>query len=93
MARPGAAPLGAVDSPYRRRVFGATGAATEQSDVEQACSTARLGSGGLFPSHYVARSGGGGLEVLELCVPVRAAATLVAAYRCAKPSPNWSGRS
>ena len=79
---PALRPLAAVDSPYRRKVFGDNERGPEQIDVEQACSTARkLGSAAYSPSHYVASvQGSGGLEVLELCVPVEGGGYLVAAY-------------
>ncbi|MGO4392655.1 nitrogen regulation protein NR(II) [Variovorax sp. M-6] len=78
---PALRPLGAVDSPYRRRVFGDNERGPDQTDVEQACTAARkLGTPAYSPSHYVASTQGSGLEVLELCVPVEGGGYLVAAY-------------
>lgn len=78
---PALRPLGAVDSPYRRRVFGDNERGPDQIDVELACATARkLGSPAYSPSHYVPAVQGSGLEVLELCVPIEGGGYLVAAY-------------
>ena len=78
---PALRPLGVVDSPYRRRVFGDNERGPNQTDVEQACTSARkLGTPAYSPSHYVASTQGSGLEVLELCVPVEGGGYLVAAY-------------
>ena len=53
----------------------------DQSDVALACAAARkLGAPAYSPSHYVPLAQGGGLEVMELCLPVDGGGYLVATY-------------
>jgi len=74
-------PLGAVDTPYRRRVFDESSRSVDQSDVALACAAARkLGAPAYSPSHYVPFVPSGGLEVMELCLPVDGGGYLVATY-------------
>nr|WP_309898700.1 ATP-binding protein [Variovorax soli] len=74
-------PLAAVDTPYRRRVFDDSSRGPEQSDVALACAAARkAGASAYSPSHYVPFMPGGGLEVMELCLPVEGGGYLVASY-------------
>ncbi len=73
-------PLAALDTPYRRRVFEDDGRGAEQPDVVAACANARkLGTPAYSPSHYVPSPQGGGLEAMELCVPIEGG-VLVATY-------------
>ena len=73
--------LGATDTPYRRRVFDDAARVATQPDVSLACATARkLASPAYSPSHYVPLGQGGGLEVMEMCLPVEGGAYLVASY-------------
>ena len=74
-------PLEAVNTPYRMRLIGEESRGPEQSDVALACAAARkLGAPAYSPSHYVPILGGGGVEVMELCVPIDAGGFLVASY-------------
>jgi hypothetical protein len=74
-------PLEAVNTPYRMRILDEATRGAEQSDVALACAAARkLGAPAYSPSHYVPISGGGGVEVMELCVPIDAGGYLVASY-------------
>lgn len=74
-------PLQAVNTPYRMRVLDEDTRGPEQSDVTLACAAARkLGAPAYSPSHYVPIAGGGGIEVMELCVPIDAGGYLVASY-------------
>jgi two-component system sensor histidine kinase DctS len=72
-------PLSALDTPYRRRLFDESNR-SDQSDVVLACAAARkLGATAYSPSHYVPFAQGG-LEVMELCLPVDGGGYLVASY-------------
>jgi two-component system sensor histidine kinase DctS len=74
-------PLEAVNTPYRMRILDETARGPEQSDVTLACAAARkLGAPAYSPSHYVPIAGGGGVEVMELCVPIDAGGFLVGSY-------------
>ena len=74
-------PLEAVNTPYRTRLIDEESRSAEQSDVALACAAARkLGAPAYSPSHYVPILGGGGVEVMELCVPIDAGGFLVASY-------------
>jgi two-component system sensor histidine kinase DctS len=74
-------PLAAVDTPYRQRVFEESSRSVDQSDVALACAAARkLGAPAYSPSHYVPSVPSGGLEVMELCLPVDGGGYLVATY-------------
>lgn len=74
-------PLAAVDTPYRQRVFENASRGPEQSDVTLACAAARkAGTPAYSPSHYVPFVPSGGLEVMELCMPVEGGGYLVATY-------------
>ncbi|MDB5730936.1 MAG: two component transcriptional regulator, multi-sensor histidine kinase, partial [Variovorax sp.] len=79
--------LAVVDTPYRARVFDERARdGAGQPDVALACAAARrIDSAAYSPSHYVPLSGDGGLEVMELCLPIkgvsgRAPSFLVASY-------------
>jgi two-component system sensor histidine kinase DctS len=73
--------LGAANTPYRMRVLAESSRGSDQPDVAAACAAARkLGTAAYSPSHYVPVLGGGGVEVMELCVPVDAGNYLVASY-------------
>ncbi|WP_307580473.1 two-component system sensor histidine kinase NtrB [Variovorax paradoxus] len=74
-------PLEAVNTPYRMRLIDEESRGADQSDVALACAAARkLGAPAYSPSHYVPILGGGGVEVMELCVPIDAGGFLVASY-------------
>jgi two-component system sensor histidine kinase DctS len=73
-------PLHAVNTPYRMRLLDEASRGAEQSDVTLACAAARkLGAPAYSPSHYVPIAGGG-VEVMELCVPIDAGGYLVGSY-------------
>jgi two-component system sensor histidine kinase DctS len=71
----------AVDTPYQRHVFENHPRARSLRDVALACANARkLGAGAYSPSHYVPTERDGGLEVMEMCLPLDDGGYLVAAY-------------
>ena len=77
---PALQPLAALDTPYRRRVFEDDGRGADQPDVVAACANARkMGTPAYSPSHYVPAAQGGGIEAMELCVPIEGG-VLVASY-------------
>jgi two-component system sensor histidine kinase DctS len=77
----GLRPLEGINTPYRMRLLDEASRGPEQSDVMLACAAARkLGAGAYSPSHYVPIAGGGGVEVMEFCVPIDAGGFLVASY-------------
>ena len=62
--------LAHVDTPYRAPVFARLGRTASRADIDQACTLAKRQSGpGYSASTYVPQSNGGGLEVMELCLP------------------------
>ncbi|RZL92166.1 MAG: PAS domain S-box protein [Variovorax sp.] len=70
-----------VDTPYRRRLFDEESRGADPSDVVLACAAARkLSAPAYSPSHYVSLAPGGGLEVMELCLPIEAGGYLIATY-------------
>ncbi|MCY1518723.1 Adaptive-response sensory-kinase SasA [compost metagenome] len=74
-------PVEAVNTPYRTRILEESNRGPAQSDVALACATARKGGAPAYsPSHYVPVAGGGGVEVMELCLPMDAGDYLVASY-------------
>ncbi len=75
-------PLAAVETPYRTGLFDDDSRDAGQADVALACAAARkLGAPAYSPSHYTPqRGGGGGLELMELCLPVDGGGYLVATY-------------
>ena len=74
-------PVEAINTPYRMRLLDEASRGPEQSDVMLACAAARkLGAGAYSPSHYVPIAGGGGVEVMEFCVPIDGGGFLVASY-------------
>lgn len=74
-------PLEAANTPYRMRLIAEESRGTDQPDVALACTAARkLGAPAYSPSHFVPVLGGGGIEVMELCVPIDAGGFLVASY-------------
>ncbi|WP_062480801.1 sensor histidine kinase [Variovorax boronicumulans] len=74
-------PIEAVNTPYRTRILEESNRGPAQSDVALACATARKGGAPAYsPSHYVPVAGGGGVEVMELCLPMDGGDYLVASY-------------
>jgi two-component system sensor histidine kinase DctS len=74
-------PLEAANTPYRMRLIDDESRGADQTDVALACTAARkLGAPAYSPSHFVPVLGGGGVEVMELCVPIDAGGFLVASY-------------
>lgn len=66
-----------VETPFRASVFGRLGRDSAQSDVAQACATARRISGPAYSSSYfVPLADGLGIEVMELCLPLVTAGQL-----------------
>ena len=60
-----------VDTPFRAPVFARLGRDNAQSDIAQACSTARRFSGPAYSSSYFVSLGDGlGMEVMDLCLPL-----------------------
>ncbi|MBS0452959.1 MAG: PAS domain S-box protein [Proteobacteria bacterium] len=74
--------VASADTPYRAPAFErAARNSVEQSDVTMSCASARkLSSAAYSPSHFVALSEGGGLEVVEMCLELDKGGYLVAAY-------------
>ncbi|AMM24872.1 PAS domain-containing sensor histidine kinase [Variovorax sp. PAMC 28711] len=73
--------LATLETPYRTRMFAEDVRGPDQSDVALACAAARkLGAPAYSPSHYVPLREGGGLELMELCVPIGGGGYLVATY-------------
>ncbi|MDM0091065.1 MULTISPECIES: ATP-binding protein [unclassified Variovorax] len=73
--------LAAADTPYRITLFDEAGRQSAQSDVSLACTSAHKLEGAAYsPSHYVALPESGGLEVMELCVPLEGGGYLIATY-------------
>ncbi len=73
--------LATLETPYRTRMFDDDSRGPDQSDVALACAAARkLGAPAYSPSHYVPLRDGGGLELMELCLPVDGGGYLVATY-------------
>lgn len=63
--------LHGVDTPYRAAVFARMGRANVQSEVAQACNSARRLSGPAYSgSYYIPLSDGLGLEIMEMCLPL-----------------------
>ncbi|MDQ0573381.1 two-component system sensor histidine kinase DctS [Variovorax paradoxus] len=74
-------PLEAANTPFRMRLIDDESRGADQTDVALACTAARkLGAPAYSPSHFVPVLGGGGVEVMELCVPIDAGGFLVASY-------------
>ncbi|HSV60274.1 MAG TPA: ATP-binding protein [Variovorax sp.] len=73
--------LAAADTPYRPSLFDfAARRGMEQTEVALACATARKQSGVAYsPSHFMALPEGGGLEVVEMCLPLEGGGFLLAA--------------
>ena len=66
-----------VDTPFRTPVFARLGRDNAQSDIAQACSTARRFSGPAYSSSYFVSLGDGlGMEVMDLCLPLVVAGRL-----------------
>lgn len=60
-----------VDTPFRTPVFDRLGRNNAQSEVTQACATARRFSGPAYAgSYFVPLTDGLGMEVMELCLPL-----------------------
>ena len=73
-------PIAAIDTPYRPRVLTEQSRGATQSDVATACEAAHESGGPAYSaSHYLPAGETGGLEVMELCVPVDVG-YLVASY-------------
>ena len=67
----GLVPLAVLETPYRTRIFDKVTRGSEQNDVALACTAAhKLAAPAYSPSHYVPMLEGGGIELLELCVPI-----------------------
>ena len=76
----GLVPLATLETPYRTRMFDKVTRGSDQNDVALACAAARkLAAPAYSPSHYVPMAEGGGMELMELCVPVEGG-FLVATY-------------
>jgi two-component system, LuxR family, sensor histidine kinase DctS len=74
-------PLESANTPFRMRLIDDESRGADQTDVALACTAARkLGAPAYSPSHFVPVLGGGGVEVMELCVPIDAGGFLVASY-------------
>ena len=87
-----------VDTPFKSAVFGRLGRDNSQSDVLQACSTARRISGPAYSSSYfVSLQEGLGMEVMEMCLPLiangRLTGYLVATYSLQDVLDDLLGRS
>ena len=87
-----------VDTPFKSAVFGRLGRDNSQSDVSQACSTARRISGPAYSSSYfVSLQEGLGMEVMEMCLPLiangRLTGYLVATYSLQDVLDDLLGRS
>ena len=66
-----------VNTPYRTPVFERLGRVNAQSDVAQACSTARKVSGPAYSgSYFVSLADGLGMELMDLCLPLVTAGRL-----------------
>ena len=62
----------AVDSPIAPPLFAVIGRGDSDIDATAACAAARRSAAPVFSrSYFVPLAGGGGLEVLDLCLPVR----------------------
>ncbi|CAN5802015.1 PAS domain S-box protein [soil metagenome] len=73
-------PVAVLETPYRTRIFDKVTRGSEQTDVALACTAARkLAAPAYSPSHYVPMLEGGGIELMELCVPIEGG-FLVATY-------------
>ena len=73
-------PVAVLETPYRTRIFDKVTRGSEQTDVALACTAARkLAAPAYSPSHYVPMPEGGGIELMELCVPIEGG-FLVATY-------------
>jgi two-component system, LuxR family, sensor histidine kinase DctS len=77
--------LAFAGTPFRAEVFGRLGRENLQSDVAQACSSARrLSSPAYSPSYFLPHEDGAGQEVMDLCMPLvaggRLSGYLVASY-------------
>jgi two-component system sensor histidine kinase DctS len=74
-------PLASLETSYRARMFDDASRSASQNDVALACAAARkLGGPAYSPSHYELLVGGGGLELMELCLPADHGGYLVATY-------------
>lgn len=74
-------PLAALETPYRARMFDDASRGANQNGVALACAVARkLGGPAYSPSHYELLRSGGGLELMELCLPADNGGYLVATY-------------
>lgn len=74
-------PLASLETPFRMHLFNDGDRGPGQGDVALACAAARkLGAPAYSPSHYVPLRDGGGLELMELCVPFDGGGHLVATY-------------
>ncbi len=77
--------LHAVDTPYRPEVFDPAERVEASPDLVMACTAARRQRSAAYaPSHYVPfvqpPGTAGGLEVMDLCLPLESGGYLVAAY-------------
>ena len=67
-----------VETPYRTSVFERLGRSSLQADVSLTCTTARRFNGSAYSaSYFMPQTGGLGLEVLDMCMPIVVAGRLV----------------
>lgn len=71
----------AEDTPYRPHPLDLQQRPSSLPELVQACTAAERQRGGAYaPSHYLPLPGGGGIEVLEVCLPSRHGGYLIALY-------------
>ena len=69
--------LGVAETPFQKPVFAQPGRASLQADVGLACAAARRLSGPAYSaSYFVPQSGGLGMEVIDMCLPLLSAGRL-----------------
>ena len=70
--------LGFVDSAYHNPVFERLSRSSAQADVSAACTAASRLSGAAYSnSYFLPQPDGQGIEVLDMCLPIKAAGRLV----------------
>ena len=73
----GMQPLAAVETPHRPSPFAQLDQHSVEADLKLTCTTAqRLSSASYSPSYFAPMSGGMGLEVMGMCLPVMASGQL-----------------
>ena len=69
--------LGVVETPFQKPVFEQLGRPSLQADVNLACTSARRTSGPAYSvSYFLPQSGGLGMEVIDMCLPLTNAGRL-----------------